>query len=415
MPPPPPPPRPRRSQGSDPQAIQAYYEKVFDSVSYVEHDKRDKALIKAVISREGRAEERIELRRPVKAAGNIEDWLNDLLREKRATMKLLAAACAAEVGAGAGAGAGAAGVDLQQLRAFVDGSCGQYALLGLQLLWTAETEAALAASRKDKRAMRAASERAKAVLSTLSAWCLQDLGTKMNRTKIETLVTVQVHMRDVTDELRDRRVAGTDDFEWLKQMRFYWQPDGADALDDAGACTVRVTDVPFSYQYEYLGCKERLVITPLTDRCYITLAQAMGMHYGGSPAGPAGTGKTETVKDMGRSIGVFVVVLNCTDQLRYNDCAKIFKGLCMAGLWGWCVRAGGRRRLRARARARARLPPPTRPSAPPAPLPRAASTSSTASRCLCCQWSRSKCLPCCRRKRPTRRCSTSPATPCRWR
>ena len=281
---------------------------MFDSVSYVEHDKRDKALIKAVISREGRAEERIELRRPVKAAGNIEDWLNDLLREKRATMKLLAAACAAEISA---VGGGGGGTDLQQLRATVDGSCGQYALLGLQLLWTAETEAALAASRKDKRAMRAASERAKAVLSTLSAWCLQDLGTKMNRTKIETLVTVQVHMRDVTDELRDRRVAGADDFEWLKQMRFYWQPDGADALDEHGACSIHVTDVPFAYQYEYLGCKERLVITPLTDRCYITLAQAMGMHYGGSPAGPAGTGKTETVKDMGRSIGVFVVVTNC--------------------------------------------------------------------------------------------------------
>ena len=321
------------SQGSDPQAIQAYYEKVFDSVSYVEHDKRDRALIKAVISREGRAEERIELRRPVKAVGNIEDWLNDLLREKRATMKLLAAACAAEIGVVAGSG-GVGGADLTHLRSFVDSSCGQFALLGLQLLWTADMETALGASRKDKRAMRVAADRAKAVLTALSAWCMQDLGSKMNRTKIETLVTMQVHMRDVADELRDRRVASTDDFDWLKQMRFYWQPDGVDALGEGGACVVRVTDVSFNYQYEYLGCKERLVVTPLTDRCYITLAQAMSMHYGGSPTGPAGTGKTETVKDMGRSIGAFVVVTNCNDSLRYNDCAKIFKGLCMAGLWG---------------------------------------------------------------------------------
>jgi dynein heavy chain len=47
-----------------------------------------------------------------------------------------------------------------------------------------------------------------------------------------------------------------------------------------------------------------------------------------------GTGKTETVKDLGRTIGVFVVVTNCTDQQRYTDMAKIFKGLCQAGLWG---------------------------------------------------------------------------------
>ncbi|XP_031759446.1 dynein heavy chain 11, axonemal [Xenopus tropicalis] len=203
----------------------------------------------------------------------------------------------------------------------------QVALTSSQIWWTIDV--GIAFERLEEGFETALKDYIKKQIAQLNALINMLLGelSAGDRQKIMTMCTIDVHARDVVAKLIAHKVTNAQDFAWLSQLRHRWD-------EKQKHCFVNICDAQFQYSYEYLGNTPRLVITPLTDRCYITLTQSLHLTMSGAPAGPAGTGKTETTKDLGRALGVMVYVFNCSEQMDYKSVGNIYKGLAQTGAWG---------------------------------------------------------------------------------
>ncbi|XP_055373642.1 dynein beta chain, ciliary isoform X2 [Condylostylus longicornis] len=203
----------------------------------------------------------------------------------------------------------------------------QTALCCSQICWTSDVNRAFALLEEGyETAMKDFHKEQISQLNALINLLLGELSPG-DRQKIMTICTIDVHCRDVVLKIIQTKVENSMAFQWQSQLRHRWDTN----IND---CYANICDAEFLYAYEYLGNTTRLVITPLTDRCYITLTQSLHLVMGGAPAGPAGTGKTETTKDLGRALGVMVYVFNCSEQMDYKSCGNIYKGLAQTGAWG---------------------------------------------------------------------------------
>ena len=177
------------------------------------------------------------------------------------------------------AGREAAALEISGTAEFTTRFVAQCTLLGFQFLWTHDCQEALNRAKQDDTAMESAMKKVTAMLSELVVLTTREL-SKLARRSVETLIVTLVHQKEVFDELVRKEVKDPTDFGWMQQARFFYKRD----IDTA---IISLMNVDFEYAYEFLGVKERLCVTPLTDRCYITLSQALGMFLGGAPTGHA--------------------------------------------------------------------------------------------------------------------------------
>ncbi|ETM55018.1 hypothetical protein L914_01719 [Phytophthora nicotianae] len=281
----------------------------------------ERFLAMAMISKEG---EVVQFPDSHLIHGTVENWFNDLVFVMQDTLrqKIFEAVESSALW----------GVDCAR-HTWVFDYPAQVALLGSQIVWTEEVEMALEEFENGTEdAIKKYYDVSTVRLEELIKLVQGQLGA-LNRQKIITLITVDVHARDVVQSLITKKVSSSLDFQWQSQLRYYTTP----VLTSAGLkkeVHIKICDFRSFYSYEYTGNCGRLVITPLTDRCYVTLTTALRLCLGGAPAGPAGTGKTETTKDLARGMGLQCYVFNCSDQMNYLTMANIFRGLAQTGAWG---------------------------------------------------------------------------------
>ncbi|KAF2878695.1 hypothetical protein ILUMI_27474 [Ignelater luminosus] len=316
------------AQTRNPFAVQPHLRKCFDAIAKLEFG--TKALdeegegseetkapdvvvmttdIIAMISPEG---ERVPLGKGLKARGNVEDWLGKVEESMFISLRKRMKYALYHYGQVA-------------REEWVCSHPNQIVLAVSQIMWARDVHQILDGTSDKTAGLSAFEKKCIDNLNKLAGLVRMDLSSVVRKILI-ALITIDVHARDTITSMHNNKVQSSRDFEWLKMLRYYW-------LDSIDNCVTKMSSAEILYKYEYLGAGGVLVITPLTDKCYLCLMGALQLDLGGAPAGPAGTGKTETTKDLAKSLAVQCVVFNCSEGLDYKMMGRFFSGLAQSGAW----------------------------------------------------------------------------------
>ncbi|XP_075057079.1 dynein axonemal heavy chain 14 [Mixophyes fleayi] len=298
------------AESKNPNVVQPHLVKCFENIRYLDIKQHLKSPpeVEMIISAEG---EKICMPKNIRVRGPVEQWLGNVETSMFDVVKKLV-----RVGV----------LDWCQsvFKKWILTHSGQVVLVVSQIMFNKECVRSFSSADPEK-ALRSVLSNLENQLGELAEMALE-IPYLHQKTTLEALLTLYVHCRDVLAELIKNKVLTPEDFEWTRQLRYEWN-------EQNNTCYVVQGGASFTYGYEYLGCSSRLVITPLTDRCWLTLTGALDLHLGGSPAGPAGTGKTETVKDLAKALGKQCVVFNCSEGLDYKIMGKFFSGIAQSGAW----------------------------------------------------------------------------------
>ncbi|KAI9189963.1 hypothetical protein H9P43_001396 [Blastocladiella emersonii ATCC 22665] len=303
------------AKGNRPQAVAVHLSKLFDNMARLEFAQGPNGEVtKTAIGMYSKEDEYVKFPEVCECTGPVEVWLNRVEATMKNSLRTLLSDAVVTY-------------EEKPREQWIFDYPAQVTLAGTQIWWT--TEVNVAFGRLEEGYENSIKDYYKKQCAQLTALItlIQGQLSSADRQMIMAVCTLDVHARDIVAKLIGEKAENAQCFSWQSQLRLRWD-------DIENDCFANICDAKFRYNYEYLGNTPRLVVTSLTDRCYITLTQSLHLIMGGAPAGPAGTGKTETTKDLGKALGIMVYVFNCSDQMDYKSVGNIYKGLAQSGTWG---------------------------------------------------------------------------------
>lgn len=294
--------------------IQKYFSKMFAGINSVETEDHGDVM-NCMVSKEN---ERVLFTNKIKISNfpKINLWLSEIVSQMQISLGTQLENCIA----------GWKECTPKILRPLVEKYPTQTVLLAFQTYWTFLVEEQIL----KKQSMNVVVKSLIGYLAQMAEEVLNNMEV-LTRKRYEQLITELVHKRDVSRKIEEMPNPKITDFTWCYYMRYYLTMAEKNIAVRLKVC---MGNSEFVYGHEYLGITDKLVQTPLTDKCYFTLTQALWLRMGGAPFGPAGTGKTESVKALGCNIGRFVLVFNCDETFNFKAMGRIFIGLCQVGAWG---------------------------------------------------------------------------------
>eukprot|EP00795_Rhopilema_esculentum_P017364 gene17364-8957_t len=270
--------------------------------------------------------EKINLDVQVRLENGVECWLKSLLSQTKSTLKNLMQQCR---------------VDIENGMSIEDWTFkypSQVVLINLFHIWTLECESGISEIRVERKALAIALRRYTTLFNKIpqiiarGAWRNSDVAlSAVHQSRLESLISVGLYLRDILEDLGRRKLREASDFEWQRNLRFYFE--NSENESDELSLALHVLNTKFDYGYEFTNCKFPIIMTSLTERCFVSLTQAVSSNFGGCLQGPASTGKTQTIKGFAHLLGRFLISISCLKDFEVNSIGRIFTGVAQEAAW----------------------------------------------------------------------------------
>ena len=294
------------SETKDPTKVQPHLKKCFEGIASLEFD--EEMEVKKMKSATNEIIPLIKSISTVKARGQVDKWLCELEVQMRESLKREIKNALKAYSA-------------EKVKDCIGTFPSQALLCVNYITWTSKIQDALTA--KENARLEEIKEENDNFMSSLRTYVLEENDPKACQ-DFANLLLSQGYFGSMIEEFMENETVSVEDFSWISRLRYYFAQDVVE---------LQMMNSKVAYGYEYLCAYSKLVMTPLTERCYHILLMALDIHQGGLVSGETATGKTETIKDLAKAVAKQCVGFNCSEDFHYRAFSKFLKGLASCGAW----------------------------------------------------------------------------------